>query len=290
MTGKRSADCIKFLAVLVIFALAVSCSGPWSSPRGRRAPAKTEQAKAAPDAAVKAPQASPALDWVAFGLDREGSRISYDKKSVHRPPEKKAVAFVLLVTPLKDSKVLTEAQERLKKEDKDFQSLASLKMFCEANCETGTYDISKTVMVKTDGSAIAEQEGAVHDRKPAGEIKTLIEKLCAGETPGPLPKGSPQSAQKTCERAGVMILIQPQEAVAAGAKWRIEGGEWKTSGEKVCNLPVDGKSGKGVYRIEYREIPGSTYTTPDPHNVTVSAESAYSFYNTEYHTRPLAQK
>ena len=291
MAGKKGAGYLKFLVIICTFVFAISCSGPWSPPRAKRIAGKVEQPKAAPAAAApKAQQASLSTDWVAFGLDRDGSKISYDKKSIQRPAEKKTVAFSLMVTPLKDSKMLTEAQERLKKEEKDYQSLASLTMLCDANCETGTYDISKTVMVKADGTTISEQEAGVRDRKPAAEIKTLIEKLCSGQTPGPLPKGSPQSAQKTCERAGIMVLIQPQEAVAAGAKWRIEGGEWKGSGEKVCNLPVDGKSGKGTYKIEYKEVPGSAYTTPESHNATVSAESAYSFYNTEYFAKPSAQK
>jgi hypothetical protein len=291
VTGKGTANPLKFLVIICTFALIASCSGGGGSSKAQKAPSKDGQAGTAPAApAAKQQQTSPSSDWVAYGLDKDGSKISYDKKSIQRPTERKVVGFWLLVTPLKDSKVFTEAQDRLKKEDKDFQSLATLKMLCDANCETGNYDVSKMVMLKADGTVIMEHEAGIRDHKPDTEIKTLIEKLCSGATPGPLPKGSPQSAQATCERAGVMILIQPHEAVAAGAKWRIEGGEWKKSGEKVCNLPVDGKSNKGTYRIEYKEIPGSTYATPEPHNATVSSESSYSFYNTEYLAKAPGQK
>lgn len=291
MKGKGVVTSLTFIIIVCALVLVASCSGPGSSPRGQKTATKTEQPKAAPAApAPKAQQAVSTTDWVAFGLDKEGSTISYDRKTIQRPTERKAVGFWLLVTPLKDSKVLTEAREQLKKEEKDYRSLTSLKMLCEANCEAGTYDVSKMLMVKADGAPISEQDAGIRDRKPTAEIKTLIDKLCSGVAPGPLPKGSPQSAQATCERAGVMVLIQPRDAIAAGAKWRIEGGEWKASGEKVCNLPVDAKSGKGSYQVEYKDIAGSAYATPEPHNAIVSAESTYSFYNTEYVIRQTAQK
>jgi hypothetical protein len=286
VTAKEAATSLKVLVIICTFALIVSCSG-----RGGSSNAQKALPKAAPVApAAKPQQASPSSDWVVYGLDKDGTTISYDKKSIQRPTERRAVGFWLLLTPLKDSKVLAEAQERLKKEEKDYQSLATLKMLCDANCDTGNYDVSKTVMLKADGAVIWEQEAGIRDNKPGPEVKTLIEKLCSGATPAPLPKGSPQSAQATCERAGVMILIQPQDAVAAGAKWRVEGGEWKKSGEKVCNLPVDGKSNKATYRIEYKEIPGSPYATPEPHAAAVSSESSYSFYNTEYPVKATGQK
>jgi hypothetical protein len=286
VTAKGAATSLKVIVIICTFALITSCSGRSGSSTAQKNPPK-----AAPAAqAAKPQQASPSADWVVYGLDKDGTKISYDKKSIQRPTERKAVGFWLIMTPLKDSKVLTEAQERLKKEEKDYQSLATLKMLCDANCDTGNYDVSKSVMLKADGTVISEQEAAIRDNKPGPEVKTLIEKLCSGAPPGPLPKGSPQSAQGTCERAGIMVLIQPQDAVAAGAKWRVEGGEWKKSGEKLCNLPVDGKSNKGAYRIEYREIPGSPYVTPEPHNAVVSTESSYSFYNTEYPVKATGQK
>jgi len=289
VTGKGAATSLKLLVIICVFVFVASCSG--SSPNSGKTAAKNGQAKAvAATPAVKTAEAFPSADWISFGLDKDGSRIYYEKKSVQLPPDRKTVGFWLLVIPLKTSKVFTETQERLKKEEKDYQSLVSYKMHCEANCSTMTYDESKIAMLKGDGTAILEQEAGVHDHKAGLEVKTLIEKLCSGINPGPLPKGTSQSAQATCERAGIMILIQPQEAVAAGAKWRVEGGEWKISGEKVCNLPVDVKSQKGTYKIEYKEIPDSPFITPEIHNATVSGETSYSFYNTEYQPKPTGQK
>ena len=59
-----------------------------------------------------------------------------------------------------------------------------MKMLCEANCETITYDMSKVQMVKADGTPLSEQDAGVRNRKPGPEIKTLIEKLCSGGCPG----------------------------------------------------------------------------------------------------------
>jgi hypothetical protein len=289
VTGKGAATSLKLLVIICVLIFTASCSG--SSSNSGKAAGKNQQAKAVTAApAAKTAQPFPSADWISFGLDKDGSRIYYEKKSVQLPKERKTVGFWLLVTPVATSKVFTETQERLKKEEKDYQSLVSIKMLCEANCSTMTYDTSKTAMLKGDGTAILEQEARVSDHKPSLEVKTLIEKLCAGTSPGPLPKGSAQSAQATCEKAGVMVLIQPHEAVAAGAKWRLEGGEWKNSGEKVCNLPVDVKSQKGTYKIEYKEIPDSQFVTPEIHTAIVSGETSYSFYNTEYQPKATGQK
>jgi hypothetical protein len=58
----------------------------------------------------------------------------------------------------------------------------------------------------------------------------------------------------------VLVTVNPAEAVAAGAQWRINGGTWQNSGALVGNLPL------GDHSIEFRAVP--QWVTPG--NVTVS--------------------
>jgi len=46
----------------------------------------------------------------------------------------------------------------------------------------------------------------------------------------------------------LQVIISPQAAIGLGAKWRIDGGDWRESGELVPDLPV------GPHTIEFSEI------------------------------------
>ncbi len=59
------------------------------------------------------------------------------------------------------------------------------------------------------------------------------------------------------------VKIEPQEAVAAGARWRADGGPWQDS-----NVPVPGLSA-GQHRVEYKNI--DKWTAPPPATVNVPA-------------------
>ncbi len=61
----------------------------------------------------------------------------------------------------------------------------------------------------------------------------------------------------------LVVTIQPQEVVARGAQWRVEGGAWQASGSKVPNVNA------GQKNIEYKEIPG--WIKPASHTVNVTA-------------------
>ncbi|UCG50263.1 MAG: DUF1080 domain-containing protein [Phycisphaerales bacterium] len=61
------------------------------------------------------------------------------------------------------------------------------------------------------------------------------------------------------------VTIAPQDAVDAGAKWRVAGeGQWRESGSAVYDLPG------GYYELELKETPG--WTTPDNLSVRVSSD------------------
>ncbi len=59
------------------------------------------------------------------------------------------------------------------------------------------------------------------------------------------------------------VKIEPQEAVAAGARWRADGGPWQDSNVSVPGLPA------GQHRVEYKAI--DKWTAPPPATVNVPA-------------------
>lgn len=56
------------------------------------------------------------------------------------------------------------------------------------------------------------------------------------------------------QTGSLQVLLEPAAAIAAGAKWRVDGGNWNDSGATVGNLFV------GPQTVEFSEIPG--YTKP----------------------------
>ncbi len=72
----------------------------------------------------------------------------------------------------------------------------------------------------------------------------------------PAPSPSPQTGS-------LRVTISPQEAVQAGARWRIAGtSTWRSSGETVSQIPA------GSYTVEFRDVPG--WDRPSSQQVTVN--------------------
>ena len=59
----------------------------------------------------------------------------------------------------------------------------------------------------------------------------------------------------------VIITMGPEDVVRAGAKWRVDNGPWKKSGETISNLSV------GTHTVDYSEV--SNWTRPEKHHVLV---------------------
>jgi hypothetical protein len=61
---------------------------------------------------------------------------------------------------------------------------------------------------------------------------------------------------------GIMVDLVPPEAVAAGARWNINGGQWNTSGALIPLSP-------GSYTVGFKTL-GDTWATPESVSVVVS--------------------
>ncbi len=70
--------------------------------------------------------------------------------------------------------------------------------------------------------------------------------------------GTPMSAT-----GSLQVTISPQEAVDAGAQWRVDGGAWRNSGATVSGLSVGG------HTVSYKYVSG--WVTPDDESVTISS-------------------
>jgi len=60
----------------------------------------------------------------------------------------------------------------------------------------------------------------------------------------------------------VQVTIVPQEAISAGAKWRVDGGIWRNSDDISKKLPV------GLHTVEYKRLPN--WTEPNSHYVQIN--------------------
>lgn len=269
MSSRDAMKILRMSIILSIIAVFISCSGS-DKPAGK-----------AGEAAKTAPAKQDASGWIEYGAAKDGSKLYYESKTVERDPSGKSVGFWVLAKPPKTDKSYTAAQDQLKRENKDYKALHFVKIHHRADCSAMVYDITKTQMLREDKSLIGEQPANVRGRKPGPDVKALIERLCSGAAQVPQ-QGSAQSSSTTCEKAGIMVMIQPREAVRAGAQWRIEGREWKDSGDKVCNLAVDETTKRGRYKIEYKPIPGSGYAPPEPHYANITNDYGYSFYTSLY--------
>lgn len=113
---------------------------------------------------------------------------------------------------------------------------------------------------------LAVPQGETGVKQIAGRLKY---RTSGGElTTDPLttnipPFGAPASG-------GVLVSIAPDYAIDAGATWRVDGGDWHTSGETVDNLAV------GQHVVSFSDIP--------------SQDSGGCFHaNVEYQTPPDQQ-
>ena len=70
--------------------------------------------------------------------------------------------------------------------------------------------------------------------------------------------GTPISAT-----GSLKVTISPQDAVDAGAQWRVDGGAWRNSGATVSGLSVGG------HTVSYKYV--SRWVTPDDESVTISS-------------------
>ena len=71
--------------------------------------------------------------------------------------------------------------------------------------------------------------------------------------------------------------VEPEQARSAGAKWRLDGGDWIDSGKTISGIPV------GLHTIEFKEIPG--WAKPISQSVEISDGECKEIRGT--YTRPL---
>ena len=62
-------------------------------------------------------------------------------------------------------------------------------------------------------------------------------------------------------RGGLRVTIEPAEAKSAGARWRVDGGRWRTSGYTQGSLPA------GWHTVEFKSI--SEWNKPSDQEVCV---------------------
>jgi hypothetical protein len=83
---------------------------------------------------------------------------------------------------------------------------------------------------------------------------------------------NPQTADTTAtseqESGSLTVTVTPQQAVDAGARWRVERGLWQTSGHTQEDLPV------GQYMVEFSDVAG--WTKPSNWRITISNGQATS--------------
>jgi hypothetical protein len=63
----------------------------------------------------------------------------------------------------------------------------------------------------------------------------------------------------------LQVVLQPADAIAVGAQWRVDGGAWQNSGANVSVLP-------GSRAIEFKAA--GTWATPPPQAVTITANQS----------------
>ena len=283
-TGRTFAACAGAVIMVWAFMSITSCSGPGTGEAPSKPPAPSSRPKSPPARQDARKDADPDR-WVACGSAKDGVTLYYDAKNIERSGDHKVVKFWTRVAPPKNAALFTEGQKLVEKGGKDPRLLEYFHSFHEANCPAMTYDLTKMALFSSDGTLLIEQAVDVRGRRPGPDVKGLIEKLCARPAEGAARKGGAKTGAP-CESAGIMVLIEPQEAIQAGAQWRVEGKEWKKSGEAACGLPVDESTRKGSYRIEYKALPGTPFVPPETHDATVSSEYGYSFYTSLYTSRP----
>ena len=67
----------------------------------------------------------------------------------------------------------------------------------------------------------------------------------------------------TNETGSLKVTIEPDEALAAGAQWRVDGGSWHQSGDTQSNVA------EGDHTLEFKEIAG--WSKPGNQQVTITS-------------------
>lgn len=75
----------------------------------------------------------------------------------------------------------------------------------------------------------------------------------------------------------LQVTLSPDPAVAAGARWRVDGGDWQLSGNVIDSLA------EGVHYVEYSTAAG--WVSPDGHEVSIVRQETTSVAG-EYHIPP----
>ncbi|MFO7974523.1 MAG: hypothetical protein R6V12_07810, partial [Candidatus Hydrogenedentota bacterium] len=70
--------------------------------------------------------------------------------------------------------------------------------------------------------------------------------------------------EEVASTGSLEVIIEPGEAVNAGAQWRVDHREWEESGVTILGLSV------GSYRVSFRTISG--WTEPDALDITIEAD------------------
>ncbi len=60
------------------------------------------------------------------------------------------------------------------------------------------------------------------------------------------------------------VTLMPQQAIAAGAQWKLDTGEWQNSGITLSDIPV------GQHTVTFKDLAG--WTTPAPQSVTIQKD------------------
>ncbi len=74
------------------------------------------------------------------------------------------------------------------------------------------------------------------------------------------------------QTGSVSVALQPAGAVAAGARWQVDGGAWQSSGATVSGLAV------GAHTVDFNAVAG--YTAPASQSVAISANTTTSVTGT----------
>ncbi|MCX8110308.1 MAG: hypothetical protein N3D15_03545, partial [Syntrophorhabdaceae bacterium] len=86
-----------------------------------------------------------------------------------------------------------------------------------------------------------------------GNVAVVIEDSKTASTTGEYKRQS----------GSIQVTITPQAVIDAGAKWRVDNGEWQASGATVSNLGV------GQHVIDFSEVPG--WGKPSNQNITIES-------------------
>ncbi len=119
---------------------------------------------------------------------------------------------------------------------------------------------------KVDSGAWINSEGTVPNI-PIGLHTVTFKDVAGWTTPAPqavtVEDGltATASGEYVQQVGSLMVTIAPQEAIAAGAQWQVDGGAWQNSGTTLSSIPV------GSHTVSFKDVTG--WTTPAPQAVII---------------------